>query len=96
MANFGLVVTSHWVTEEEMRALQEIAEQESDSYEAPPNHYTLRPGHFGKLIWISGAPGFGKSTTARRMAESHGFVYYEGDCFLAAKNPYLPPSDRAQ
>ena len=25
------------------------------------------------------------------MSREHGFVYYEGDCFLNMRNPYIPP-----
>jgi len=87
---FGIIVTLEWIDEEEAKALKKASEDDMDPYEAPPNHYTLRPGHVGKLVWISGAPGLGKSTTARRMMETQGFVYYEGDCFFDHKNPYLP------
>ena len=30
----------------------------------------------------------GKSTTGQMLARDHGFVYYEGDCFGALKNPF--------
>jgi len=90
---FGVIFTMIWLDEEETKALKDAAEETKDPYDAPPNHYTLKPGHVGQLVWITGAPGFGKSTTARRMMEKHGFVYYEGDCFFELKNPYLPPSE---
>ena len=44
----------------------------------------------GRIIWLSGAPGMGKSTSAQILARSHGYVYYEADCFAAMKNPYVP------
>ena len=36
-----------------------------------------------------GPPGLGKSTTAQLLSREHGFVYYEGDCFWALRNPYV-------
>ena len=42
----------------------------------------------GKLIWLSGAPGLGKSTSAQILGREHGFVYYEADCFLHLKVEY--------
>ena len=59
-----------------------------DDIEAPPGPYKLQPENQGKLLWLSGAPGMGKSTTAQYLARDHGFVYYEGDCFGALKNPF--------
>ena len=43
----------------------------------------------GRLVWISGAPGLGKSTTAQLLGRHHGFVYYEVDCFDDIRNPYF-------
>ena len=37
-----------------------------------------------------GPPGLGKSTTAQLLSRDHGYVYYEGDCFWALRNPYVP------
>ena len=39
----------------------------------------------GRMIWMTGAPGMGKSTTAQILARNHGFVYYEADCFGSLK-----------
>ena len=36
-----------------------------------------------------GPPGLGKSTTAQLLSREHGYVYYEGDCFWALRNPYV-------
>ena len=91
----GMVFTMEWVEEATAKELKEAILTEKDPADAPPNHYTLRPGQAGKLVWISGAPGSGKSSTARRIMETEGFVYYEGDCFLSNKNPYLPLQDNS-
>ena len=32
----------------------------------------------------------GKSTSAQLLARSHGYVYYEADCFGGLKNPFVP------
>jgi len=71
---------------------EEVAELESDGdpIEAPPGPYKIQPEKRGKLLWISGAPGLGKSTTAQHLAKTEDYVYYEADCFTACKNPYLP------
>ena len=45
----------------------------------------LNLSDLGKLIWITGPPGTGKSTTAQCLARDHGYVYYEADCFASLK-----------
>ena len=42
----------------------------------------------GRILWISGAPGMGKSTSAQLLGRYHGYVYYEADCFGGLKNPF--------
>jgi len=69
--------------------LEEIM-NDFDPIEAPPGPYTIQPGKKGKIIWLTGAPGMGKSTTAQLLAKNHGYVYYEADCFMGLKNPYVP------
>jgi len=61
-----------------------------DPMEAPPGPYIVQPQKKGKIIWLTGAPGMGKSTSAQLLARNHGYVYYEADCFMAFKNPYIP------
>jgi len=78
--------TLDWMTEEETQALKE----DGDPIEAPPGPYKVQPEHLGKLLWITGPPGLGKSTSAQLLAKTGGFVYYEADCFSSCKNPYLP------
>ena len=60
-----------------------------EPYSASP--YKIEPERQGRLIWITGPPGLGKSTSAQLLSREHGFVYYEGDCFFGLRNPYIPP-----
>ena len=74
------------ITEEEKEAIM----NNFDPIEAPPGPYKIQPDVQGKVLWFSGAPGMGKSTTAQLLARENGYVYYEADCFSAVKNPYIP------
>lgn len=78
-----------WVTEKEAEIIAEEAKV-GDPIEAPPGPYKIQPENQGKLLWISGSPGMGKSTSAQLLGRKKGFVYYEGDCFMGLKNPYIP------
>ena len=78
------VRTLVWISGEEFN-------KDCDAMEAPWSHYKVEPERRGKLLWISGPPGVGKSTSAQLLSREHGFVYYEGDCFLNMRNPYIPP-----
>ncbi len=48
----------------------------------------------GRLLWLSGANGAGKTTIAAALVETGDWVGYEGDCFLFHLNPYTdsPPN----
>jgi len=76
-----------WISPEEVEAMVEVGEP----MDAPSTHCTLQPERQGRLLWITGAPGLGKSTTAQLLSRDHGFVYYEMDCFFRCRNPYIPP-----
>ena len=69
-----------WMTKEEA----DFRASDGDPIQAPPSHYKLEPERRGKLVWITGAPGLGKSTTAQLLSRDHGFVFYEGDFSLMA------------
>ena len=57
-------------------------------FRSTPNK--AEPERQGRLIWITGPPALGKSTTAQLLSKEHGYVYYEGDCFFQLRNPYIP------
>merc|ERR1719369_993061 len=79
------------MTDEESEKFEAL----KDPVEAPSHPYKEDPDNPGKFLWITGAPGLGKSTVAQLLARKHGFVFYEGDCFTFSRNPFIPP-DMAQ
>jgi len=72
-----------WLDEE---AFQQ-KKNNTDPVDNMPNDYECKPP--GKLVWLTGGTGMGKSTTATYMKENAGFVHYEGDCFIYGINPYV-------
>ena len=74
------------LNDEELKELIESGEP-FDNMSSP---YKVQPENQGKLVWISGPPGAGKSTSAQLMSRKHGWVYFEADCVMNMANPYLP------
>ena len=75
-----------WVNDEMLNEFKESR----DSADAPICPYAeLQPDKLGKIIWFSGPPGAGKSTSAQLMGRNHGYVYYEGDCYNSIANPFV-------
>ena len=66
--------------------------QTGDHFLAPSCPYKIQPENQGKLIWLSGPPGAGKSTSAQLLSRNADFVYYEADCVMQHANPYIPPN----
>ena len=60
-----------------------------DPADAYPHEYKEQPENQGKLVWLSGAPGLGKSTSGLLLGEKAGYVYYEADAFMNHMNPYV-------
>ena len=75
-------------SEEEIKELRESG----DPADAPPSDHKIQPEYQGKLLFISGPPGVGKSTTGFLLSKMYGYVYYEGDCFWMHTNPYISPT----
>ena len=48
-----------------------------------------RHDKLGKIIWLSGPPCAGKSTTAQFLAKKCGYVYYEADSIINLSNPFF-------
>ena len=43
-----------------------------DPISAPPGPFTIQPEVRGKLLWLTGGPGMGKSTTAQLLGREKG------------------------
>ena len=42
------------------------------------------------MIWLSGPPGAGKSTTAQLLGKHDNYVYFEADAMAGYLNPFVP------
>merc|ERR1711971_1495132 len=76
-----------WMSDED---LKELAENR-DHKDTPSCPYKIQPENQGRLVWLSGPPGAGKSTTGQLMSKEAGFVYLEADCTMNNLNPFVPP-----
>ena len=75
-----------WISDDDfMRFLES-----RDPMEAPSCPYKIQPENEGKLVWLSGPPGAGKSTTGQLFAKKANYVYYEVDCLNSYLNPFVP------
>ena len=74
-----------WMSDEEFEKFI----NSGDPADAYPHPYKVQPGKEGKLLWLSGAPGLGKSTTGMLLGKTAGYVYYEADAFSGFMNPYV-------
>ena len=69
---------------------KELAE-DRDHKDTPSCLYKIQPENQGKLVWLSGPPGAGKSTTGQLMSKEAEYVYLEADCTMNNLNPFVPP-----
>ena len=88
----GPLATSplRWITPEEAAI---IRNRKKEAAAAPKVPYPLQPGKKGKIVFMSGPPGSGKSTIAGIIAKQEKFVFYEGDGFFLGFNPYVFPNE---
>ena len=45
----------------------------------------------GKILWVSGRSGSGKSTVGALLGETYGFTHYEADAFMFHHDPFSGP-----
>ena len=76
-----------WMSDEDLKKLADDREHK----DFPSCPYKIQPENQGKLVWLSGPPGAGKSTTGQLMSKKAGFVYLEADCTMNNVNPFVPP-----
>ena len=75
-----------WVNDEMLNEFKESR----DSADEPICQYAkLQPDNLGKIVWFSGPPGAGKSTSAQLMGRKNGYIFYEGDCYNCIANPFV-------
>ena len=70
---------------------KELAE-DRDHKDTPSCPYKIQPENQGRLVWLSGPPGAGKSTTGQLMSKEAEYVYLEADCTMNNLNPFVPPN----
>ena len=75
-----------WKNDEEIAKYKDSG----DPVDAATHPYKVQPENQGKLLWISGAPGVGKSTSGLLLGRNEGYVFYEADCLFTHINPYVP------
>jgi len=86
MGMLGGLAHGKCVSQDEFKAIMDDREHTNDM----SCFYEKQPENQGKLLWLSGPPGAGKSTTGQLLAKEHGYVYFEADCFMNMINPYIP------
>ena len=93
MAFWGLsnrAETMVWQSKEDLKIL--AAQRDDIKSMTIPDFIKVQPENQGKIIWFTGPPGAGKSTTAQLMGRDAGFVYYEADMMMSFSNPFIDPN----
>ena len=75
-----------WMTDEDLELLKSTR-QSALALECP--YFKPQANNVGKIVWITGPPGAGKSTTAQLLGRDHGFVYCDLDCLWSFANPFI-------
>ena len=79
-------IIMEWLSEQKLNEYKE-SRQPADAPICP--YAKLQPENLGKIVWFSGPPGSGKSTSAQMLGRKHGYVFYEGDCIMQSLNPFI-------
>ena len=70
------IETIQWVSNEEFQTILDSRE----NWNQASTFYPIS-SQIGKIVFLSGPPGAGKTTSAFGLAKNHGYVYYEGTVF---------------
>ena len=77
-----------YLTDEKLKEIQDAREQDD---KCTALTYKIQPENQGKVLWLTGPPGAGKSTTGQYLAKHQkDYVYYEADCYANSTNPFIP------
>jgi len=76
--------TLDWISEEEY-----VMMNDKEPADNIPNTYNPKHDQAGRILWLCGSTGIGKTSTAKILQAEEGFVFYEGDCFMFGLNPYV-------
>ena len=79
-------IIMEWLSEQKLNEFKE-SRQAADALICP--YAKIQPGNLGKIVWFSGPPGSGKSTSAQMLGRKHGYVFYEGDCIMQSLSPFI-------
>ena len=79
-------IIMEWLSEQKLNEYKE-SRQPADAPICP--YAKLQPGNLGKIVWFSGPPGSGKSSSAQILGRNHGYIFYEGDCIMQSLNPFI-------
>ena len=75
-----------WMSEDDVEKMK----NDREPFQAPVCPYKIQPENQGRLIWLSGPPGAGKSTTCQMLGKEAGYLYYEADAIMNYVNPFVP------
>ena len=79
-------IMMEWLSEQKLNEYKE-SRQPADAMICP--YAKIQPGNLGKIVWFSGPPGSGKSSSAQILGRNHGYIFYEGDCIMQSLNPFI-------
>ena len=82
----GDLAVKKWMSEEDIEKMR----NDREPFQAPVCPYKIQPENQGRLVWLSGPPGAGKSTTAQMLGKEAGYLYYEADAIMNYVNPFIP------